>query len=97
MGWEIIALGTIEFRKTASIAEIQSFTKAVEKLDAVIRTDMKWEYINIEMSGNKGIDYHPLSELMDKYNKIIDAESVSFGEYSETGDGFYWERTVEDE
>ena len=98
MGWEVIALGSIYFVKRADKKKKEQFVKELELDEFVINAELKGNggFVNVEMSGNKGIDYSNLTDLCDKYAEIIDGESISFGEYSETGDGFYWERKVRD-
>ena len=96
MGWEIIAIGSIEFRKNSKQGRIVEFAKKLDGTEFVMQTRLEKGFINVEMSGNKGIDYEPLTKLCDEYKDIIDG-TISFGEYSETGDGFFWEPTEEEE
>ena len=112
MGWEVIALGSIDLvvpkklgkHREEFAKKKKAFIKELELVEHVISVrpqetglnKAKIGFINIEMSGNKGIDYSELSALCDKYADIIDGE-ISFGEYSETGDGFYWERGDDEE
>ena len=110
MGWEVIALGSIDLvvpkkleDRSENAKKKKAFIKELELIDQVISVrpqetglnKAKIGFINIEMSGNKGIDYEGLTVLCNKYADIIDGETISFGEYCETGDGFYWERADE--
>lgn len=90
MGWEVIALGSIDLRKTASLAQIFSLHKKLDALKQVVKCEIHVGFINIEMSGNKGIDYEPVTEILKKYYEIIDGE-VNLSEYSETGEGLYFD------
>lgn len=94
MGWEVIALGSIEFGKNSPIERIEGFVEKLRKTDFVTLVDYNSDhgnrFVHVEMSGNKGIDYEPLEKLCTDYKEIIDG-TISFGEYSETGDGFYFD------
>jgi hypothetical protein len=96
MGWEVIALGSIEFVNGASPKKIIYFINKLNEMEQVINVDKHGlSFVNVQMSGNKGIDYENLTALCNECADIIDAETISFGEYCETGDGFYWERADE--
>ena len=90
MGWQVIALGSIDLRKTASLAQIFSLHKKLDALEQVVKCEIHVGYLNIEMSGNKGINYEPVTDILKAYYEIIDGE-VNLSEYSETGEGLYFD------
>lgn len=98
MGWEVIALGSIYFVKRAGKKKKEQFVKELELDGFVINAELKGngEFVDVEMSGNRGIDYSKLTDLCDKYADIIDDDGILFGEFAETGDCFHWEKDQND-
>jgi hypothetical protein len=96
MGWEVIAIGSIEVH-CASENQIQALIVNLNEFDSVIRQSYDYEikngciknqWIHIELSGNKGIDYSILEKMLIKCEKDGMELSCHLGEYWETGNFF---------
>lgn len=92
MGWEVFATGSVDFNTKVTDSQIRKIAKELKDDEFMMKCepDVKNKYISIEMSGNKGIDYSHFEEIMKKHKDLLSGD-VSLGEYSETGDGFYYD------
>lgn len=93
MGWEVIALGSLTITVEDQIDQYHRLIEIKDQIDksgyciqAVIH-DKDW--IEIELSGNKEINYDFINKICDdlKHDKI--KYELSLSEYSETGNTIY--------
>jgi hypothetical protein len=110
MGWEVIALGSVEIvsfgdalKKGTIVENMEKLSVKLSYVDFVTKSqlwvgDVKNAYIEMELSGNKAIDYTPLEQELVSF-QLVSGMKVKcvLGEYSETGDGFYFGEEFEDE
>ena len=107
MGYEVIGLGGIDIFSKISKEKLEVIASRIKTLDrendeCVIKceatmNDKDGGYISLELSGNKGVGYtaikQVLRELLDEGIKF----EVSIGEYTENGEGLYTNCYDEDE
>lgn len=96
MGWDVIAFAGVDLKVDARGPMVKDFVDTLNKTDYVKLAERKNHeaWINIEMYGNKAIDYSEIIKILDKFKDIIDEEDIAFSEYCETGDGAYWEKNA---
>lgn len=87
MGWCVMAFGQIE-------AEDEHKEKIMNKLNELTKDDSCFlrldDDLSFEMSGNKGVGYGSLELLQEWALKEKIPMEISTNEYSETGNGFYF-------
>jgi len=92
MGWEVIALGSLDFIGSVKQEKIELISEGLKKIPFVVNVKTGNGFINLELSGNKGIDYTPFKEFIKQHKQYLDFP-ISFAEYCSTGEGLY----IEDE
>ena len=97
MGWEVISLGSIDFKNSASYELIEDTVTKLSELEEVYMAlpNLESRYITIEMGGNKGVRYDNFEKIVKEIKDHI--YQVNLSEYSEVGDGFYYDPQEDEE
>ena len=95
MGWEVIALGSLTIHSGISdpIDKLHRLKKIKDEIDksgycisAIIHQE---DWIEIDLSGNKGIDYTFIEKICDELDNDKVIYDLALSEYAETGEGVY--------
>ncbi len=89
MGWEVIAFGQVEVDEKYN-EKVKTKLKELDIPESAF-TKINYEYLDFEMSGNKGINYEELEALRDWSIKMKIPMNINTSEYSECGSGFYFD------
>ena len=89
MGWNVIAFGQIDVDEKYHDVVLKKLKELHTSDSAIVRIDE--QYLDFEMSGNKGVPYGSLDILKEwAIEKGINI-TISTSEYSEVGSGYYFD------
>lgn len=94
MGWVVLSMGNIDFKEKIEVKvinRVKSILKETEEDYFNFKSGRDW--IAFTLQGNKGIDYKCLDKIKKEFKEKI--ETITFNEFSEVGDGYYYEEVGE--
>lgn len=93
MSYTVLAQGYINANRRIPSAIKKRLEEAMVPYrgEVAIRVGTASDYIEVDASGNKGVDYSFLVPIIDILKKAdLDIDDIAFGEYAETGDGYFY-------